>query len=137
MSLLLWLGCAASPLWTAQDRATLADSASHYWTYVRWGDLGHATVYLSTAEQRTAVANFSAAPPWRITEAEVLSAEVGSLLPKDLRPRSREGTVLVRIERYDERVGKVESSNIEQFWAKEGGRWRVDQKVAWGPGQLW
>ena len=134
---MLLFGCATSPIWTVQDRTTLAESASQYWTYVRWGDLPHAAQYLSTAEQRLAVASFSASPPWRMTDAQVLSAEVGALLPKENRPRSREGTVMVRIERYDERVGKVETSNIEQFWAKEAGRWRVDGKVAWGPGQLW
>lgn len=137
MPLLLLLGCAASPLWTAQDRATLSDSASQYWTYVRWGDLGHAAEYLATAEQRTAVANFVTNPPYRITDVQVISAEVGSLLPKELRPRSREGTILVHIERYEDRKGKVEASTVEQFWAKEAGHWKVDSKVAWGPNQLW
>lgn len=137
MPLLFLLGCAASPLWTAQDRATLSESAAQYWTYVRWGDLSHAAQYLSSAEQRTAIANFSAAPPWRMTDVQVLSAEVSELLPKDARPRSREGTILVRIERYDERTGRVEASNIEQFWAKDAGRWRVDDHIPWGPGQIW
>lgn len=135
--MLFLLACASSPLWTAQERTTLFESSSNYWTYVRWGDIGHASQYLSTAEQRNAVASFSTAPPWRMTDVVVLSAEVGPLLPKELRPRSREGTVLVKVEHYDERSGKVEFSNIEQFWAKEAGRWQIDGKVAWSPGGIW
>lgn len=108
--MLFLLACASSPLWTAQERTTLFESSSNYWTYVRWGDIGHASQYLSTAEQRNAVASFSTAPPWRMTDVVVLSAEVGPLLPKELRPRSREGTVLVKVEHYDERSGKVNSA---------------------------
>lgn len=135
------LGCATkmmdSPFMMAQERQGLAASAQDYWVFVRWGEANRAGHYLESPLHRSALAAFVAEPPWRFSNVEILQTDVGTVLDKEQRPRTREGTVMVRIEYFDERIGNVEKTTFEQSWVKEYGRWVVDGTVPWGPGQLW
>jgi len=135
--LFLLMACTAlSPWKTAQDRAGLAEAATTYWTSIRWGDALHASVFLESPEQRTQLARFMADPPWRMTDVQILSAEVGNPLPKEEHPLKREGIVLVRLEYYSTRIGKVETETIEQHWLKAAQGWEVDP-MAWSTGAIW
>lgn len=137
---MIWLLSACvmdGPFFMAQERLGLAESARDYWAFVRWGEANRAGRFLESPQQRAALASFVATPPWRFSDVELLQTDVGAALPKEQRPRIREGTVMVRIEYYNERVGRVEQTTVEQAWVKEYGRWVVDGTVAWGPGQLW
>ena len=132
-----FLACAMHSQWkTSHDRADLAESASSYWTYVRWGDAGKASLFLDSAAQRTQLATFCADPPWRITDVVVVSAEVGEPFSKEEHPITRDGTVIVRMEHYDERIGRVEVSTLTQHWLKTSGHWQVDP-TPWEEGPIW
>ena len=109
-----------------QDTKTLGEAANAYWLALRWNDAGGAASFLETADQKLLLGRVFADPQLRLTDVSVVQVVVGEELPEERTPEKREGVVVVRVESYDIRRGKVEVVTVEQHWVRSRQSWLVD-----------
>ncbi|MES2643770.1 MAG: hypothetical protein V4850_30060 [Myxococcota bacterium] len=110
-----------------RDTGTLATAVNDYWLSVRWNDPGGAAAFLETPEEKLKLGRLLADPRVRMTDVSVVQVVVGDELEEARLPETREGIVVVRIEAYDVRRGRVDVVTVEQHWVRsQPNTWRVD-----------
>jgi hypothetical protein len=119
--------CACAPLHsprsnTAHDLAALATSGELFWRSLRWSDLDTAAALLQEPEPRLAfLERWTAAPPVRITDYEIVHVELGSEDAARL-----DGQVVVKVERIPAGTAVVGIDMIHQTWYREADHWYLD-----------
>src|SRR3954469_8865037 len=78
-----------------RDVANLGLAASAYWDALRWNNIGGATAFIQTPEERLKLGSQLSEPKVRITDADVLQVEVGEELGDDRLPECREGVARI------------------------------------------
>lgn len=122
------LGCAALkiPLLEEQDSRSFSTAASEYWRALRWGDPAAAAKYLEDPAQRLQLGRALGEGRYKLTDVEVVQVVLGDALPREARPDTRTGVVLVKVESMDMLMNRVEVQTVEQHWAKSAYGWHVD-----------
>ncbi|MDP2305210.1 MAG: hypothetical protein Q8P18_04205 [Pseudomonadota bacterium] len=110
-----------------QDTGTLAAAVNDYWLKVRWNDPGGAAAFLETPEEKLKLGRLLSDPQIRMTDVSVVQVVVGDELEEARLPETREGVVVVRIEGYDVRRGRLDVVTLEQHWVRsKPASWKVD-----------
>jgi hypothetical protein len=109
-----------------RDTRTLGEAANAYWLAVRWNDVGTASAYLATPEEKLRLGKIVGQPRVRITDVSVVQIVIGEPLPAARLPVTRDGVAVVRIDSYDELSGRADVRSVEQHWVCTGRDWTVD-----------
>lgn len=128
----VWLtGCSATHRSQARlERAklSLADSVQLYWEAVRWGEAAEATVVWAGADTRLRLTEMLADPAVRLTDTQVLALEIEVDRPHPDRPKHdlHRGTIVVRLEGFEETGQRGITETIRQSWVETPTGWFID-----------
>lgn len=130
----LALGCTRAQIeqmHELRDKRSLGEAADAYWLAVRWNNVPAVSAFLSEGADQLKVARMMADGRTHYTETRLLQVVLGPEFEKDKQPELREGTVLVRVEGYDNSGTKLTVQTIEQHWKRlQLKGWLVDTKVS-------
>jgi len=129
---LFLLLAACSPARRAAMREKRAHSAlsaasGMYWDAVRWGDSGAALTFVTTTDgKRMLSEQVGENPSRRVSRVEPVDVSVDAAEDGS----AERGTVLVRVESFDVRRGRVEVETVEQHWRLDGRVWIIDETAS-------
>lgn len=102
----------------------LTDATDEYWRALRWADYTRAAGHMVDAQARAEwVIDQTEEPDFKIQNAEVLSIQVGPVLPDE--PYARRASVLVQIEAYPPKTQTLKKDTRVQTWTLTHAGWVV------------
>jgi hypothetical protein len=108
-------------------QSALSAASGMYWDAVRWGDSAAALTFVTTTDgKRLLSEQVGEATPRRVSRVEPVDVSVDAAEDGS----AEHGTVLVRVESFDVRRGRVEVETVEQHWRLDGRAWIIDEAVS-------
>jgi len=112
---------------TAYEQEGLAAAVDVFWQGLRWSEPESAAALLEDTRQSVEfLSTWSASPPMRITDYQVLHVEAGDPLPREEGARLRTGTSLVKVEGYATGQVVLQTEVLEQTWYRGPEQWYLD-----------
>ncbi len=108
-------------------QAALSAASGMYWDAVRWGDSAAALTFVTTTDgKRMLSEQVGETPARRVSRVEPVDVSVDAAEDGS----AERGTVLVRVESFDVRRGRVEVETVEQQWRLDGRAWIIDEAAS-------
>ncbi len=101
-----------------RDKRSLGEAADAYWLAVKWNNVGGVSGFLTDGADQLRVARMIADGRVHYTETRLLQLVLGPELEKDRQPELREGTVLIRVEGYENSGTRLRVQTVEQHWKR-------------------